>query len=141
MTSEGLDAPQADGVLSDSQIAEKIERSSLSAFEFERQQRAWIVSLVISNPDLFGVLEQRWIQKPFQPRVEHPAFIGLKNVAEHRALAAKTLDKFRFSRRHHTREQVAEPAEELRCRVDNQVGAVIDGMLKRRPEKGVVHCE
>src|SRR5208283_6210352 len=107
MAYESLDTAEADSVLRDLQAAQELEGAGLAAVNLQRQQRAGVVGLRVSNLYLRGVGEQRRIDDAFdarmfgqllgdslcvlalpihpqrdgrQARIEHPAFVSLQDV-------------------------------------------------------------
>jgi len=74
-----------------------------------------------------------------EPAVEHPAFVGLQNVAEHDAAFAQPVDERGVAGQRHAGQQVAEARQVLGGRVEHDVGAKRDGVLQDGTEKSVVH--
>ena len=71
--------------------------------------------------------------------VEHPALVGLQDVAEQAAPAADLLDQLRVLRDGDAGDHVAEAGEILGRRVEAQVGAELERMLEGGAQKRVVH--
>ena len=74
-----------------------------------------------------------------QAAVQHPAFVGLQDVAEHAALEQDLAHQLGILGKRHPRHHVAEPGKVLGGGIQHQVGAQQQRMLEDRTEKGVVH--
>src|SRR5438128_1152091 len=114
MARESLDTAKRHSVAGDPHVAQEFERGRLSTFELDGKQTAGISALFLENALLLGAGEQRGIdhaaqmlvaverlgeplrvfalpvhaqRNRWQAAVEHPALVGLQDVAEHSAEA------------------------------------------------------
>ena len=74
-----------------------------------------------------------------QAAIEHPAFIGRQNVAEHVAAAADFLNGVAGLGERDAGQHVAEASQILRGGVKDDIGTELQGVLKDGPQEGVVH--
>ena len=165
MAGERFDAAERDGIARDLHVAEKFESRRLAAAQFDRKHRAGIVALRGEDPLLFGIGDQRGIDRVLDLRMtvkmlgdalsifagavhaqadggqaaaEHPAFVGLKDRAEEAARGTKPSHQIGIRTENDSGEHVAEAREIFRAGVDDEIGAQRQRMLKGGAEQGVI---
>src|ERR1700730_5227486 len=119
MAYQCLHAAERDRIARDAQVAKKLERRLLAAFEIEREHAAREIALLVRDADLLRIDKERRIvnARPLgiprqlrgdalgvlagpvhtqvhgrQASVQHPAFVRLEDVAEQTPFAAHLAD-------------------------------------------------